>query len=216
MPYSVVIPSKRYSNLAPCVTSIRAAGEKCPVIVVDNGLEQRVEGCEYVDYEGPFVYAKAVNLGIQAAGADDVIILGDDGLLKTPMGFAELARIAAENPDHGIISPVTNSVGNRRQMRCNPPSELRDEPRILCFVCVYVKRSTIEKVGYLDERYCLDYGCEDGDLSYRVILHELKLGITDNVFIDHLSLKSTYRENGNLSFQKNKALFEEKFGVPYA
>jgi len=38
MSYSVVIPSKNIGNLTACVSALRACGETCRVIVVDDGL----------------------------------------------------------------------------------------------------------------------------------------------------------------------------------
>lgn len=86
---------------------------------------------------------------------------------------------------------------------------------MLCFVCVAMPRSTFESVGPLDEQYCLDYGCEDGDYSYRVRKAGLRLGIWDGVEVDHGTLRSTYRGAGPVSFQQNMKVFERKHGIAY-
>ena len=38
--FAVVILSKNADNVDACVRSIRAAGEDCPVVVVDDGVER--------------------------------------------------------------------------------------------------------------------------------------------------------------------------------
>ena len=41
MSYTVVIPSKTYSNLIPCVRAIRERGEDCHIKVIDDGVQQQ-------------------------------------------------------------------------------------------------------------------------------------------------------------------------------
>jgi GT2 family glycosyltransferase len=83
------------------------------------------------------------------------------------------------------------------------------------FVCVFIPRRTILKVGMLDERYCLDYGCEDKDYSYAIRKAGLKVGVHDGCFVNHAELVSTFRGDPKrpASFQKNLSLFREKWGV---
>jgi O-antigen biosynthesis protein len=243
MAFSVVIPSKSAANLVPCVRAIREAGETCRIIVVDDGLEWRdqieldqfrfaPQTVHIVAGEKPFVFARNVNIGIRVAGDDDVIVLNDDALLKTPGGFTSLARVVTEPWKYtgaisqwGVIAATCNNVGNVNQHRVDGGGiagagargglcEPRLEPRMVCFVCVYIPRSTIKAVGLLDERF-VDYGMDDDDYSLRVRNAGLKIGIFDGCFVDHGSLTSSYRgtprTGGN--FRPNMKLFIEKWGV---
>jgi hypothetical protein len=54
----------------------------------------------------------------------------------------------------------------------------------LCFVCVYIKRSTIDRVGLLDERFT-GYGSDDVDYCRRTIESGLRLAVTPAVQISH-------------------------------
>ena len=102
------------------------------MIVVDDGLDWRGPGVlrgaseleafctgprvSIIPGISPFVFSRNVNLGIKAAGDDDVIVLGDDGLLETPGGFTALWDCAKQHPDFGIISDEwLSSGGNIRQ-----------------------------------------------------------------------------------------------------
>ena len=214
--FSIVIPSRNATNLAACIGAIRAAGETARIIVVDNGLSERPEGCEYVDFFENFIFSKAINLGIQAASDDDIIVTNDDALLKTDRGFSLMARVARAYPDVGLIAAACDQVGNPNQFK-RSDSLLRTEPRMVCFVCVYIPRRTINIVGLLDERF-VGYGLDDDDYSFRVRKAGLKLGIFDGCYVDHGSLPSSYRapsatNQGQCSFMPNMRRFIEKWGT---
>ena len=215
--FSVIIPSKTDRNLRACVSAVRAAGETSRIIVVDDfdgpvGLPRNYEPVDWQKGIKPFVFSRNVNIGIQAANGDDVILLNDDALLKTPHGFTAMERIAAAHPEYGVIASVCHNVGNRRQW----PQKvgLREEPRMVCFVCVYIPRRTIETVGLLDERF-VGYGCDDDDYCLRVTRAGLKIGIFDGCYVDHASLNSAFRGRalsaGN--YRANLKIFTEKWGA---
>lgn len=215
MSFTVVIPSKNASNLGLCSLSVFEHEPAARIIVVDDGLPSDLflaKPAEFIPGLKPFVFARNCNIGIRAAGNDDVILLNDDALMKTPGGFTALAAVAAEHPEYGVISAVTNSAGNPGQFRKN--IGLREEARMVCFVCVYIPRTTIERVGLLDERY-VDYGMDDDDYCFSVRAAGLKIGIFDGCFVDHLSLKSSFRGEARAggNFLPNLARFKQKWGV---
>src|SRR5690242_18881845 len=187
MSFSVVILSKNAVNLEACVRAIKQHEAGPRIIVVDDGLNSTAElwleaSVQFVLGAKPFIFARNANIGIEVAG-DDVILLNDDALLDTPGGFSALSAAAAAHPEFGVISAVTNVVGNLAQ-RPQGGNGLREEPRTLAFVCVYIPRATIDRVGLLDERYCLDYGVEDNDYCKAVRQVGLKLGIFDGCYVD--------------------------------
>lgn len=236
---SVVILSKNKTNLEACVKAVRAAGETCRIIVVDDFPQGAARVTHPMNVNGylttweamplhwvlgatPFVFARNANIGIRAAergdpildiaGQSDVILLNDDALLQTTGGFTLLQKAAEEHPEFGIIASTTNCVGNTNQY---PKGiGLREDPRQVCFVCVLIPRRTIDVVGLLDERF-IHYGMDDDDYSLRVRNAGLKLGIHDGCFVDHASLTSSYRgpagAGGN--YFPNLEIFKQKWGV---
>lgn len=209
MSYSVVIASKNSKNLESCIAAIRSAGESGRVIVIDNGLDIRGEDCEFLDYQGPFIFSKACNIGIRAAGEDDVILLNDDAILRTPRGFEALRACCHVGPKRwGAMSPgfTPGSVGTQNLVWRGRPQPV-EEKVMLVFACVYIPRRTIDSVGLLDERYGVNaggpgvrgYGLEDDDYSLRIRQAGLRLGVYDGVLVDHLplstGLKSTFRHD---------------------
>lgn len=222
---SVIIPSKSRGNVVECLHAVRRYEPEAWRIVIDDGItpslaEQACDGLYEIALPGvkPFVYARNVNLGIVAAGSDDVILLNDDALLQTFDGFSLLQQAAREHPEYGVIGATCNNVGNRNQWPQGVG--LREDPRIVCFVAVLIPRRTIEAVGLLDERFSFDeqgrrcYGFEDDDYCLRVRRAGLKIGIHDGCFVDHGQLKSTFRGDPSApaDLSVGMKIFVEKWG----
>ena len=219
MSFSIVIPSKSLANLVPCVRAIREAGETARVIVVDDGIDWGLDieapnAKPFIVRSGikPFCFSRNVNIGIIAAGTDDVIVLNDDALLKTRHGFGALSKAMH---GYGLGAAITNNAGNLNQVRLPQiPGQMHDEPRMVCFIAVYIPRATINAAGLLDERF-IGYGMDDDDYSLRVRNAGYKIGIFDGCYVDHGSLKSEYR-GGPVTggdFRPNLRRFIEKWGV---
>jgi GT2 family glycosyltransferase len=217
MNLSVIIPSRTAANLIPCAEAVRRHEPDVRIIVVDDSpdlsLHPKPGWMPAVALEGvkPFIFARNCNLGIRAAGSDDVILLNDDALLETTGGFRAMQRAAEGNPEYGVIGAVTNITGQPLQ---RPHGiGLREVPHF-AFVCVLIPRRTIDWVGLLDERYCLDYGVEDLDYCEATRRAGLKVGVFDHCYVDHGSLTSSFRGDPSnpRSFAQNKALFDAKWG----
>ena len=219
MGLSVIIPSKNPVNLAACITAIRAAGETCRIIVIDDGLPAYNHGigASVVQGHKPFVYSRNINLGIDAAGTDDVILLNDDALLKTERGFTRMWEQSKRRPQYGVIASACNNVGNPLQNLVPELADIdgvRNEQRTLCFTCVLIPRRVIDAVGLLDERF-VDYGMDDDDYCLRVRYHGLRLAIYDGCYCDHGSLTSSYRGGPQTGgdFHPNLRRFIAKWGT---
>jgi GT2 family glycosyltransferase len=219
MSYSVIIPSRNIANLSACVRQIRAMGETCRVIVVWDGDNRSINDwfdddtnesgrVDVVDGISPFIFARNVNIGIRAAGTDDVVLANDDALLRTPRGFELLQRTLRAHLDYGAVCPsfTHGSVGTLNLINRGRIG-IATEAVMLVFACVYIPWSTIDRVGLLDERFGVNaggpgargYGLEDDDYSLRIRQSGLKLGVYDGVLVDHLpestGLKSTFRHD---------------------
>ena len=238
MNFRVIIPSKLTRNLLSCLRAVTEREPDLPtssIIVIDDGIEPHArnllqdKGVRFIDGAKPFVFARNVNLGFNRAfasldaarfkdePADGVIVLNDDALLMTIGGFTALARVASENPSYGAVSGVMRCVGNRNQWPSN--KGLRDEPRIVCFVCVYLPRSTVEKVGPMDERFGglnrrgeTIYGFCDDDYCLRIRKVGLKLGIFDGCLVNHDG-QSTFRGDHGCPLGPGREVFIEKWGA---
>ena len=213
--YSIIIPSKNITNLAACLTALRTHGERGHVMVIDDGLPTNpwrpLEGLGPVTLcagRSPFIFARNCNQGIRETGTDDVVLLNDDCLLKTPYGFSllQIQHVAAQ--EYGAICPgfIPEGVGAPDLVWRNRKRLVEVKP-MLVFACVFIPRSTIDRVGLLDERFGVNaggpgkrgYGLEDDDYSLRIRNAGLKLGVFDGVVVDHTGgrtgLKSSFRHD---------------------
>jgi GT2 family glycosyltransferase len=219
------------------------------IVVVDDGVEWQAspeaaelfQGITAVPGAKPFIFARNCNIGIKATAPRidvtcmeddgprymdgvperDVILLNDDALLESDLGFSQMVAAAQERLDFGIIGATTNITGQPLQKRApnwisHPSSvtaNLRAVPHI-AFVCVLIPARTLRTVGLLDEQYALDYGCDDADYCEAVTRKGLKVGVHDGCFVDHGSLRSTFRGDPKTpkSFRQNLGLLIQKWG----
>lgn len=218
MSFSIVIPSANADNLVPCVNAILSNEpllSPSQIIVIDDGAKEGAIrklpiGIRWVTGIKPFVFARNCNLGFDAAHQNDVILLNDDAILKTPNGFTKLARMVQ---NYGIVSAITNSAGNPNQYRRSPIEESIRFDVNIAFVCVGISRGVYNTLGRLDERF-VEYGWDDTDYCKRAVNAGLKIAIYDGCFVDHLSLTSTFRgPNGAAgSIEPGRLIFEDKWG----
>ena len=226
-PLSVIIPSRKASNLVPCIEALKRNQPDVHVIVVNDGLDPNWRpvpaGIALMEIPGqqPFIFSRNINLGIEAAGEDDVILLNDDAQLETPGGFRALQAEQLAHPECGLVSSSTNG-GSILQLPQLP--RFRYEKVMVPFICVFIPRLTIQKLGLLDERFGVraeattgprGYGCDDDDYCWRVRIQEkMKLGISDACFVDHKKLVSTFRGDPArpADVLPHERLFAEKWG----
>ena len=224
---TIVIPSRNATNLAVCVGAIREAGETCRIIVVDDGIdwhqfvsldlvrpEAKTEEIMDNAIAAPkgFQFSRNVNMGIRAAGTDDVVICNDDALLQSHGGFSLLQAEQLRHPEFAIIGATTQVTGQPLQFRRPSGGGLRMVPH-LAFVCVYIPRSTLNRddIGYLDERYIC--GSEDRDYCQAVNAAKMLVGVHDGCYVDHGSLVSTVRGPGGSGYDsKGAETFAAKWG----
>lgn len=214
--YTIVIPSKNASNLRSCLTAIQQTTCNPSIIVVDDGVDWRGfwKGIKIERGEQPFCFARNVNIGIQAAHPEhDIVILNDDALMRTPGGFDLMWMASLIEPlqnaavTYGILSATTNLAGNPQQQprksfgpRLVHPIHGHSAP-VVAFVCVYIQRKVIKEIGLLDEQFGGTdelsgrriYGFDDNDYCRRAFDAGFPIGVVDGVYVDHGSLRSTFR-----------------------
>lgn len=189
MSWVVVIPSNNAERLRRCVESIFARHAVSPssIIVVDDGAKKDWTESDtkviFVDGVSPFIYARNANIGIHAAGDNDVVLMGDDVTAKTPMAFDLLAETAWRSKVGAVSAAIDGPVGNTLQRR-HTQSAVRESGVQLCFVCIYLPRKALQLVGALDEQFD-GYGFEDTDWCWRAQAAGLRLLIDDRAVVKH-------------------------------
>jgi GT2 family glycosyltransferase len=221
VPFRVVILSAVTRNLKGAVLSViehEPLISASEIIVVDDGAREHWDAdlpkVTWVQGAKPFIFARNSNLGFAAAGDADVILMNDDARLKTQEGFSRLALVAQSHPEMGVLSAAIDGfVGNIEQMP-KSSSGLRQEKRVLAFVCVYIPRETYKAVGPLDEQF-VGYGGDDVDYCDRTLRSGRKMGIVDECVVSHGEVPSTYRSRPDFKalFDQNMELWKKKKGV---
>lgn len=112
----------------------------------------------------PFNFAENANAGILSAPGDDVLLCNDDIQLMFP-DMARTMQEAAYDTGAGIVSPRV--IGGGQDIQINPPYPFTYSAHFLAFICVFIPRDVLNRVGLLDTRFD-GYGMEDVDYCVRV------------------------------------------------
>ena len=220
---SIIIPAyNAIKYTKECIDKVYTAGSNYSfeVIVVDNASSDETQTemeAQYLERQNFSYYrmkenlgfAGGVNFGIQQSKGQYVVILNND-TLPTYGWLDEMVNAFENNPTVGIVSPVTNYVGEGPQLDSKAkdidPNEIdtyaskikgRDiysEPGRLVFFCVMIRKSVIEHIGLLDEGY-IKGNFEDDDYCLRAILSGYKLAVVKSSFVFH---------HGSITFKNNK------------
>ena len=134
------------------------------------------------------------------------------------------------DPRVGAVGPVTNHAGNESQITVDYGDiagldEFADrftrvhagqafEIRMLALFCMAVRRSVIESVGPLDERFNVGM-YEDDDYSLRMRHKGYHILCAEDVYIHHwgsVSFSKLAAERYQQIYTENRAAFEAKWG----
>jgi GT2 family glycosyltransferase len=239
----IVVSFNNLEYLRLCIESIFEYSNypNVEVIVVDNGSAdgsaeylkgKKEEGrLEAILNPQNLGFAKANNQGIEISSGEYIILLNDDtvvtqdwisGLIK----YLSLSGI-------GMVGPVTNEIGNEAKIKIAYSSleEMRKwameytrahkgkyfEAKMLALFSIAFKKSLLDKVGLLDERF--EVGMfEDDDFSLRVKNAGYKTICAEDIFVHHFgkaSFKKLRDQEYLKIFNKNKELFENKWSIAW-
>jgi len=195
------------------------------LIWVDNGSQ--IENFErvrrYVEtfeshvisrFDNNRYYAEGTNKGIKLSSAKYVVTLSND-VFVTKNWLTKLIRILDQQPEIGLISPMTDRIGSNgprvsmtvpkfNLLRPGEPYERINElPSrfIYCeepvsMFCAVLRKKMIDEVGLLDERFTC-YG-NDWDYNDRIKHAGWKTAVALNCFVYHLHKATKNKVFSNL------------------
>lgn len=174
-------------------------------------------------------FAAGNNIGLEQATGDILIVLNNDTYVS-PFWLGNLVKALKYNPTLGLVGPVTNNIGNESKINIsyNNWSEMHVKSLhyisehsnqlypmdCLAFFCAAIRREVYTEVGGI----ALDYGLgffEDDDYCKRVKESGWGMAAVEDAFVHHhLSASFNQLKNNKkeLLMQKNKAIFESKWG----
>ena len=178
-------------------------------------------------------YAGGNNDGMRMAQGRYIVLLNNDVLVSDGW-LDKLLRLLGEYPRLGMVGPITNSAGNEQRVEIKGLNEDNFERAAagylqrqaghwfiadkLGFFCVALRRSLLDKIGFLDENFGLGM-FEDDDFCLRV-RHQakLKLAVAEDCFVFHkgsVSFKKLSYDEYHGLFERNKAYFRQKHAIDW-
>lgn len=226
-----------------CLASLLASTEypNLEVIVVDNGSTDGTPGfLDDLAARHPQVrvilntenrgFGPANNQGFAAATGELFVLLNNDTMVP-PGWLSRLAR-HLDDPAVGLIGPATNRTCNEAQVdesyqtwadflavgrdRAEQWDGHRLPIRMLAMFCTAFRRSLVDEIGPLDERYVLGM-FEDEDYALSAKARGYGVFWTPEVYVHHAYHASTGKlvVNGQYltTFRRNQHAFEYKWGI---
>jgi GT2 family glycosyltransferase len=177
-------------------------------------------------------FAAANNRALEKAEGQYLVMLNNDP--EVSRGWLEaLLRHLKQNPEIGLIGPVTNAIGNEAMVPVGytdvermPPwaqeyvrrhADEAFEIPMLALFCVAMRRQVFEELGPLDERFGIGM-FEDDDYALRAKKAGYRIACARDSFVHHW-MKAAFRKipprEYQALFERNRRLYEEKWGVPW-
>jgi GT2 family glycosyltransferase len=191
--WSVVIPSDNPANLEASACSVmekHRGMDPARITVVTGSIKRlpvRLSGAQLLTDARPFSFPRRVNMGILQNQTTDIVVMGDDVLVETPLAFDLLME---EAPLRVLAASVRGRVGPWWQ------KEGQNHPEVpfVSFTCVYLPRDLLNMVGLLEEGFP-GYGYEDTDFCIRTRRAGLSCGVSGGAVIEHtVSLTSAFMD----------------------
>lgn len=179
-------------------------------------------------------FAGGNNDGIAISDGAYIVLLNNDAVVTRGWLTGMLKHFTADDRV-GLVGPVTNSIGNEARIAVRYQN-MADMPRfayeytfshmgeeyphrgILAMFCLMISRTLYDRVGPLDESYGIGM-FEDDDYSVASQRAGFRNVMAEDVFVHHfgsVSFKKLEDKTYTALFQKNRKLFEKKWGIQWS
>lgn len=205
---------------AKCIESIfKHTSKEDRLLIVDNGSEDPTKTyLTKLNQNNPPIemivlrnetnegFAKGMNRGMRYSDAPYVCLMNND-TLASPDWLNLMIAVAEANTQIGLINPAL------APKEVDAKGDKWIETSGVNGFCMLIKRSTIKKIGYLDEVYERGF-FEDTDYSRRAHEAGYISAIAKGAYVYHYGHKSfeTLEEKGEDIFRKNRRIFESRWG----
>jgi len=239
---SIVVPTFRNRRLCGhCLAAIlkNTGWPSWELVVIDNGSrdgtaelvagfvarDTRVRCITNRDNVG---FARGINQGIRDSVAPYVVVLNDD-VVVAPGWLSRLVGHLERDENLALVGAVTNQIGNRARV----PADYRSldgmerlaaeravrhagelwELDVVALFCAAARRTALDSVGLLDERY--EVGMfEDDDLSRALRSRGYRVATAADAFVHHVG-QATLSQLSDAEYlrlwEANKRRFEKKW-----
>ncbi len=237
----IIVSYNNLEQLRLCLESIwsKTTYPNYEVVVVDNGSATDV--VEYLKHSrithrrlkvifnaDDLGYARATNIGLAAMEQSEFVVLLSPDTIVTRGWLPRLRQHLQRDPLIGMVGPITawasdegrfitgyHSVGDlevfAERLSKSRSDQLHAMPTLDMF-CVAMRRSVIDQVGPLDERFGQGI-FEDADYALRLRQAGYKLMRAEDVVIHHWQPAGTVAQEPTVHlFENDRRRFEEKWG----
>ena len=178
-------------------------------------------------------FAGGNNQGIAASSGEYILLMNND-VVVTPGWLERMISCCEKRPEIGIVGPRTNCVSGLQHVESvdynvdsledlNRFSEnfktinAKKSTQMLRIVgfCMLIKRSVIDKIGGMDDRYGIG-NFEDDDFSIRAALAGFESWMVEDCFVHHFGSRTFIGEKIDYgkTLHKNWNIFKDKWGLP--
>ena len=238
----IILTHNGLEHTRRCLASIEDnTPEPHELIIVDNGSTDGT--VEYLrDYANKHEQVRVIanstnrgfaagnNQGLALARGEHVLLLNNDTVV-TEGWLGRMLALLDRYPEVGLVGPVSNYVSGAqlvpkvpyrngqemhrfaRQWAREHAGESQEVTRLVGF-CLLMRRSVIERVGGLDERFGSG-NFEDDDFCLRAAIAGFRARIARDAFVHHEG-SQTFKEAGidyRANMQRNWRLFKAKWGI---
>jgi GT2 family glycosyltransferase len=237
---AVVLNWRDAASTARCVASLLAEDGVSRVVVVDNESTGELRGLAedrvtLLEQRRNLGFSAGVNVGLRHALETDLsaaLVINNDATVQPGAVSALIDAWRAYGDDAGLLAPLivnsdgsTQSTGGHLRRADAATNDQAPEDRInyLTWACVLVPRSTLVRVGLLDEAFFMYW--EDVDYGLRVLDHGLRLIHVPQAVVVHERSKShskagsavisNYSAHGLVVLGRKRRGWLLAVGVPY-
>ncbi len=223
----IILTHNQLKYTKECIESIRkyTDQQEYELIVVDNASNdgtvqwlQQQQDILMIENAENMGFPKGCNQGIRKAKGENILLLNND-VVVTKNWLKNLLTCLYAEKNTAAVGPVTNSASyysaipisytNIQEMQefasefNQSNSEKWEERMKLIGFCMLIKKTVLDEIGLLDERFTPG-NYEDDDISLRIYQKSYKLFLCRDTFIHHYGSASWKEDNINFSIVLNK------------
>jgi GT2 family glycosyltransferase len=224
-----LLRSTDYSNYEVIVVDNNSSDETRSFLTEISGLEKNLK---IILNDVNYGFAKANNQGLEISSGDYLVLLNNDTIV--PPGWLSRLIRHLQDPQVGMVGPLTNFVGNESKIKATYRTWAEMEEfsqnliwvndlkiadiHMLAMFCVAMRRDVFEQAGPLDEQFGIGM-FEDDDYSLRIKRLGYRLICAADCFVHHFGQAAFGKlinegRYDNL-FNENRARFENKWQLKW-
>jgi glycosyltransferase involved in cell wall biosynthesis len=196
MTYDLIIVSQSRPDLIgmtqQCIDSAVSDTKDINVILVETGQPYKYIGVnKFVEYNGPFNYNRALNLGLKYAKGDIFILANNDILFHS--GWSQIGELMQLNDYHSASAISSGHKGFERGDLVYDGYEIGKH---LTGWCIFLDRVCLDSIGRLDETVAFWYS--DDLYALQIKKAGIKHGLFCNVQVDHITSRTLIKQTAKI------------------